>query len=42
MTQNLKLQFLNALDGLIPWSSQYPSVRKAIEKAIFCFNAWVG
>lgn len=42
MTQNLQVQFLNALGGLIPWSSQYSLVRKAIEKAIFCFNAWVG
>lgn len=42
MTQNSQMQFLNALTGLIPWSSQCSLVRKGIEKAIFCFSAWVG
>lgn len=42
MTQNSQMQFLNALAGLIPWSSQCSLVRKGIEKAIFCFSAWVG
>lgn len=41
LTQNLKVQFLNVLGGLIPWSSQYSLVMKSIEKAITCFNAWV-
>lgn len=42
MTQYLQVLFLNALGGLVPWGSQYSLVMKDIEKAIFCFNAWVG
>lgn len=42
LKQNLQEIILNALGGLIPWSSQHSLVIKDIEKVIFCFNASVG
>lgn len=42
LVQNLQEKILNALDGLIPWSSQCSLVIKDNEKVIFCFNASVG
>lgn len=42
LVKNLQEKILNALDGLIPWSSQCSLVIKDNEKVIFCFNASLG
>lgn len=41
LKQILQEKILNALGGLIPWSSQHSLVIKDIEKVIFCFDALV-